>query len=32
VRTRDAMRCCFRVQPRQVVSGDIDLDFGHFWW
>jgi hypothetical protein len=29
VRTGDAMRCCFRVQPRQVVSGDIDLDFGH---
>jgi hypothetical protein len=23
------MRCCFSVQPRQVVSGDIDLDFGH---
>jgi len=29
VRARDAMRCCFSVQPRQVVSGDIDLDFGH---
>jgi hypothetical protein len=29
MRTRDAMRCCFSVQPRQVVSSDIDLDFGH---
>jgi hypothetical protein len=29
VRTRDAMCCCFSVQPRQVISSDIDLDFGH---
>ncbi len=29
VRARDAMRRCFSVQPRQVISGDIDLDFGH---
>jgi hypothetical protein len=29
MRTRDAMCRCFRVQPRQVVSGNIDLDFGH---
>jgi hypothetical protein len=29
MRTRDAMRRCFSVQPRQVISGDIDLDFGH---
>ena len=29
MRTRHPMRCCFSVQPRQVVSGDIDLDFGH---
>jgi hypothetical protein len=29
VRTRHSMCCCFSVQPRQVVSGDIDLDFGH---
>ncbi len=29
MRTRDAMSCCFSVQPRQVVSSDIDLDFGH---
>lgn len=29
MRTRDAMRCCFSVQPRQVISSDIDLDFGH---
>jgi hypothetical protein len=32
VRARHPMRCCFSVQPRQVISGDIDLDFGHFWW
>jgi hypothetical protein len=32
VRTRHPMRRCFSVQPRQVISGDIDLDFGHFWW
>jgi hypothetical protein len=29
VRTRDAMRCCFRIEPRQVGIGDIELDFGH---
>ncbi len=29
MRTWDVMRCCFSVQPRQVVGGDIDLDFGH---
>ena len=29
VRTRDAMRRCFGVESRQVVTGDIDLDFGH---
>jgi hypothetical protein len=29
MRTRHSMCCCFSVQPRQVVSGDIDLDFGH---
>jgi hypothetical protein len=29
VRTGYAMRRCFSVQPRQVISGDIDLDFGH---
>jgi hypothetical protein len=32
VRTWDAMRCCFGIEARQVVTGDIDLDFGHFWW
>jgi hypothetical protein len=30
VRTWDAMRCCFGVQPRQVIDGDVQLDFGHF--
>jgi hypothetical protein len=29
VRTRDAMRRCFRIEPRQVGIGDIELDFGH---
>jgi hypothetical protein len=29
VRAWDAVRRCFGVQPRQVVTGDIDLDFGH---
>jgi len=28
VRARDAMRRCFSVQPRQVISGDIDLESG----
>jgi hypothetical protein len=32
MRTWHPMRRCFSVQPRQVISGDIDLDFGHFWW
>jgi len=32
VRAGDAMRRCFGVESRQVVTGDIDLDFGHFWW
>jgi hypothetical protein len=32
VRTWDAMRCCFGIQPRQVSIRDIELDFGHFWW
>lgn len=29
VRTWDAMRRCFGIEPRQVSSGDIELDFGH---
>ena len=29
MRTRDAMGCRLSVEPRQVVSGNIDLDFGH---
>lgn len=29
VRTWDAMRCGFRIEPRQVGVGDIELDFGH---
>jgi len=32
MRTWDAMRCCFGIEPRQVGVGDIELDFGHFWW
>ena len=29
VRARDAMRCGFRIEPRQIGFGDIELDFGH---
>jgi hypothetical protein len=29
MRTWDAMRCCFSVQTRQVIDGDIQFDFGH---
>ena len=29
VRTWDAMRRCFGIEPRQIGSGDIELDFGH---
>lgn len=29
VRTRDAMGSGFGIEPRQVGSGDIELDFGH---
>lgn len=32
MRTWDAMRCSLRIEPRQIGSGDIELDFGHFWW
>jgi hypothetical protein len=31
MRTRDAMRCCFSVQTRQVIDCDVQFDFGHWW-